>query len=230
MTAFFKSFSPILKRLNKLKIKRYLLEVALLSVAIIITIISLIIYTKNNSEEKITPEVSKAFLSPKSYQEYIYIDVSGAVKKPNLYQVNSGVRIKDAIDKAGGLSENADVVYFNRNFNLARVVSDQEKIYVPSISEINNGIFIQNQLLIDYTTPTNNQSSNTDNQSLNTDNYSLININDATVEELDQLPGIGQVIAGKIIANRPYSTIDDLITKKVVNKGVLEKIKNLISL
>ena len=60
MTAFFKSFSPILKRLNKLKIKRYLLEVALLSVAIIITIISLIIYTKNNSEEKITPEVTKA--------------------------------------------------------------------------------------------------------------------------------------------------------------------------
>jgi len=230
MTAFFKSFSPILKRLNKLKIKRYLLEVALLSVAIIITIISLIIYTKNNSEEKITPEVTKASSSPKSYQEYVYIDVSGAVKKPNLYQVNSGARIKDAIDKAGGLSENADVIYFNRNFNLARVVSDQEKIYVPSISEINNGIFIQNQLLIDYTTPTNNQLPIIDNQSPSTDNQSLININNATVEELDQLPGIGQVIAGKIIANRPYSTIDDLITKKVVNKGVFEKIKNLISL
>jgi len=230
MTAFFKSFSPILKKINKLKIKKYYLEIALLSIAIIITIISLVIYTKNQSEEKITSEVSKASLSPKLYQEYIYIDVSGAVKKPNLYQVNSGARIKDAIDKAGGLSENADVVYFNRNFNLARVVSDQEKIYVPSISEITNGIFIQNQLLIDYTTPTNNQSLNTYNQSPSTNNPSLININDATVEELDQLPGIGQVIASKIIANRPYSTINDLVTKKVVNKGVLEKIKNLISL
>jgi competence protein ComEA len=230
MTAFFKSFSPILKKINKLKIKKYLLEVILLSVAIMITIISLVIYTKNQAEEKVAPEISKASLSPKSYQEYIYIDVSGAVKKPNLYQVNYGARIKDAIDKAGGLSENADVVYFNRNFNLARIVSDQEKIYVPSISEITNGIFIQNQLLIDYATPSNNQSLNTNNQSTITNNSSLININDATVDELDQLPGIGQVIASKIIANRPYSNIDDLVTKKIVNKGALEKIKNLITL
>ena len=148
----------------------------------------------------------------------------------NLYQVDYGARIKDVVDKAGGLSDDADVIFFNRNFNLARVVTDQEKIYVPSIAEINNGIFIQNQLMLDYTTPTNNQLLTTDNQSPGANNQSLININDVTIEELDQLPGIGQVTANKIIANRPYSKLEELLTKKVVNKGVFEKIKNLISL
>jgi competence protein ComEA len=62
------------------------------------------------------------------------------------------------------------------------------------------------------------------------ESQSLISINDSTIEELDQLPGIGQITANKIISNRPYTTIEDLLTKKVVNKGVFEKIKNLIEI
>ena len=226
MDGFFKSFTPIFK---KLKLNKYLIEVILLIIASVITITALNIYVKNNKEntnqEIIINNQSEQTLSGK-----IFVDVSGAVKKPNIYQVGFGARIKEVIDVAGGLSDNADVLFFNRNFNLARVVSDQEKIYVPSISEINNGIFIQNQLLIDYKTPINNQSLNTDNQSPSTNNQSLININDSTVEELDQLPGVGQVTTNKIINNRSYSTLEELLIKKIVNKGVFEKIRSLITL
>lgn len=224
MKKFLKSFSPILK-----KLKKYLVELILLFVAIIITIVSLLIY---NGSSQISNRQSKdfeAFSSPRNNQAIIFVDVSGAVKKPNLYQVNYGSRIKEVIDKAGGLSENADVMYFNRNFNYARIVSDQEKIYIPSIAEINNGIFTQNQLAFDYISPVTNVDTFPITDNMATDSQ-LININSGTIEELDQLPGIGQVTANKIISNRPYATFDELVIKKAVNKNVFEKIKDLITL
>lgn len=224
MSNFLKSFSPLLKRL---KLKKYIFEIILLSVAIIITIISLIIYASNNQINEKQDQTLEASLSPKIINENIFIDVSGAVKKPNLYQVNYGARIKEVIDKAGGLSDDADVIFFNRNFNLARIVTDQEKIYVPSMVEINNGIFIQNQLTLDYSSPAIALAKEGSQQ---IESNSLINLNSGTIEELDQLPGIGQVTASKIIANRPYLTLEELLTKKVVNKSVFEKIKGLISL
>ena len=57
----------------------------------------------------------------------------------------------------------------------------------------------------------------------------LININTASFEELDTLPGVGKVIGQKIINNRPYSSIEELQTKKIVNKSTYEKIKDLIT-
>jgi len=223
MSSFLKSFSPLLKRL---KSKKYLLEIILLTVAVIITITALVIYAKNN--QNLNEEIETSLTSPTApTAPKIFIDVSGAVKKPNLYQIDFGARLKDVVDKAGGLSDEADTVFFNRNFNLARTVSDQEKIYVPSMMEINNGIFIQNQRTLDYTSPTVSSTGIASNAP--TDNL-LINLNSATIEELDQLPGIGQTTANKIIKNRPYSNIEELLTKKVVNKGVYEKIKALISI
>lgn len=221
---FFKSFQPLFK-----KLKKYFLEIILLTVALVITITALVIYVKNNqnSEEEIqtTPTFPTALISPSK----IFVDVSGAVKKSNVYEVSFGVRLKDVVDKAGGLSEEADKMFFNRNFNLARIVTDQEKIYVPSIMELNSGIFIQNQRTLDYVSS--NMGVINDAPTTNTStNNQLINLNSATVEELDQLPGIGQTTANKIIKNRPYSNIEELLTKKVVNKSVYEEIKELIEL
>ena len=225
MSSFLKSFSPLLKRL---KSKKYLLEIILLTVAVIITITALVIYAKNN--QNLNEEIETSLTSPTApTAPKIFIDVSGAVKKPNLYQIDFGARLKDVVDKAGGLSEEADKMFFNRNFNLARTVTDQEKIYIPSIMEINSGIFIQNQRTLDYVSPNTGVVNNAPTTEMSTNNQ-LINLNSATIEELDQLPGIGQTTANKIIKNRPYSNIEELLTKKVVNKGVYEKIKALISI
>jgi len=225
MSGFIKSFAPILK-----KSKKYLLEIILLTVAVIITIAALFLYVKNGEQavgvglDRPSAEVSQiSKISPSK----IFVDVSGAVKKPNVYEISFGARLKEVINKAGGLSDEADTVFFNRNFNLARIITDQEKIYVPSIVEINNGIFVQNQRTLDYTTPT---STGIASNAPTEDNNQLINLNYATIEELDTLPGIGKITANKIIKNRPYQTIEELLTKKVVNKSQFEKIKELIIL
>ena len=223
MNNFIKSFLPLLKRL---KLKKYLLEIFLLTISVIITVTALTIYIKN-SRENIDQTVISNGQSEKVLSEKIFVDVSGAVKKPNIYQVDFGARIKDVIDKAGGLSDDADVLFFNRNYNLARIVNDQEKIYIPSIMEIDNGIFTQNQRTLDYVLPS-EASAKEDYQQIEI--QSLINLNSAAAEELDQLPGVGQVTANKIIDNRPYSTLEELLIKKIVNKGVFEKIKSLITL
>jgi competence protein ComEA len=217
MNGFIESFAPLLIRLRK-----YFLEIILLTAALIITIIALVVYAKNN-QQNTNQEITTNNQSEQTLSEKVFVDISGAVKKPNIYQIDFGARLKDVVDKAGGLSDEADSVFFNRNFNLARIVSDQEKIYIPSVAEIDNGIFIQNQRTLDYTLPA---TSITNSASIN----NAINLNSATIEELDQLPGIGQITANKIIVNRPYSTIDELLTKKVVNKSVFEKIKSLIGI
>ncbi len=75
------------------------------------------------------------------------------MEKPDVYEVVLGARLKDVLIKAGGLSENADKDFFYRNFNLARIVNDQEKYYIPSLLETSNGIFIENLRTLDYTSP-----------------------------------------------------------------------------
>lgn len=222
MNGFIKSFAPLLKRL-----KKYLIEIVLLTVAFIITITASVIYIKNR-QENTDQKVAANNQPEQTLSEKIFVDVSGAVKKPNIYQVDFGARLKEIIDKAGGLSNDADVMFFNRNFNLARIATDQEKIYIPSITEINSEIFIQNQRTLDYSSPAVLSSKAQTKEEVSTNQ--LISLNFATIEELDQLPGIGQITANKIIANRPYVTLDELLTKKAVNKGVFEKIKSLISI
>ena len=202
------------------KLKKYWLEILLLSAAFIVTIVSLIMFKVNNlpndEEEIITNEVE----SQDSLLQNIYIDVSGEVIKPNVYKVKSGTRLKEIMDLAGGLSKSADEGFFNRNYNLSRILVDQEKIYVPSVWEINNGYFVENRQTLDFITAVEKAKPD----------IGLINVNNASVEELDTLPGIGQITAEKIISNRPYQSVDELLIKKAVNKGVFEKIKNLISI
>lgn len=201
-------------------LKKYWLEILLLSAAFLITVVSLIIFSVNNQskdeEEIITNQVESQDL----FLQNIYIDVSGEVIKPDVYKVKPGTRLKEIMDLAGGLSKNADDGYFYRNYNLSRILVDQEKIYVPSVWEVNNGYFIENRQTLDFITAIEKAKPD----------IGLINANNASVEELDTLPGIGKVTAEKIISNRPYQSVDELLIKKAVNKGVFEKIKNLISI
>ncbi len=139
----------------------------------------------------------------------ILIDVSGAVAHPGVYRIPVDSRIKDALIAGGGLSENADRDYVSKNINLAQKLIDGTKIYVPKLGESSVGI----------------KSSGI---SLGSNNLA-ININTASLSELDTLSGVGAVTAQKIIDNRPYNTIEELVSKKVVSKSVFEKIKEKIA-
>jgi len=229
MKEFIRSFSPFLKKLKKFK--RYQVEVFLLSLAFIITIISLILYQKNESPESdLIKEIQSPYQKENSSPRKIFVDIAGAVNNPGMYEATFGARLKDILTLAGGLSDEADRIFFQRNFNLARIVTDQEKIYVPSSWEINSGIFIENSRTLDYISPQNITQTEAVSQNSPQNTTEKISLNQASVEELDTLPGIGKVTAQKIINNRPYENIDELLTKKVINKNTFEKIKDLISL
>jgi competence protein ComEA len=203
--------------------KKYKVEFVLIVLSLLIAVISFIVFFNNQSSEKTENLIQETTRETKNTNQKVYVDIAGAVVKPDVYKLNFGARVKDVLNLAGGFSEEADKQFFVRNFNLARLVSDQEKIYVPSLQETANGLFVENRQTL-----TNLQPNSSPQPNSSTSN--LININEASEQELDQLPGIGKTTANKIINNRPYTTIEELLNKKIINQSVFEKIKEMIEI
>lgn len=205
--------------------KKYKAEVFLIILSIITTIIGGSMYLKESKNE---PNEDKMIVAQPAIketpptQEKLYIDISGAVKKPNLYQATPGSRLKHILDAAGGLSEDADMLYFSRYYNVAKILQDEEKIYIPSQIEVANGLFSQEMPI------TQNTTSSTNETALEQNTSTKININTASLPELESLPGIGAVTAQKIIDARPYASVEDLVSLKVISATTLEKIRDSI--
>ncbi len=150
----------------------------------------------------------ESIVSPKNTSKLIKVDVSGAVKIPGVYDLEIESRIEDAISKAGGFSSFADSGYISKKLNLSQKLSDGLKIYIPFSGE----------------------SYVSSSGALNGSTTSLIGVNTADSKTLEVLPGIGAVTAQKIIAQRPYNSIDELLSKKAVSKSTYAKIKDLVDL
>jgi competence protein ComEA len=148
--------------------------------------------------------------SPSNNKAEIFVDVAGAVNSPGMYELSDGSRIADAIQKAGGVRNDADTEYMAKVLNQAQKLKDGQKIFIPLKNQATAG-----------------ESSSIQTSGQNT---SLININTASASELDSLPGVGEVTAEKIISNRPYSTLEELRDKKAINNSTFEKIKDLVTL
>ena len=140
----------------------------------------------------------------------IAVDIEGAVVNPGVYKLKFGSIIQDLLVLSQGLSQDADRDYVSKNINLAAKLTDGAKIYIPKLGE---------------TVSTADSSF----ESGSTIQNGLININTASESELDGLTGIGPVTAEKIINNRPYQAIEDLINKKVVSSKVFSEIKDKVS-
>lgn len=131
----------------------------------------------------------------------ISVDIAGAVERPGVYEIPDDSRVKDVLITAGGLSAKANRNYVSKMVNLAQRVSDAMKLYFPFEGEaVALGSGPQNSY--------------------------QININSATAAQLDDLPGVGPVTAEKIIAARPYQSISELLSKKIVSNSVYQKIKD----
>ncbi|OGH23332.1 MAG: hypothetical protein A2958_00185 [Candidatus Levybacteria bacterium RIFCSPLOWO2_01_FULL_38_13] len=140
----------------------------------------------------------------------IVVDIEGAVVSPGVYNLPKESRVKDVLVAARGLSSGADRNWVAKNLNLALKVTDGIKIYIPFEGETFTSSQVQGGASI--------QSGG------------LININTASDKELDTLSGIGPATASKIIQGRPYQTIDDLLSKKIVGSSVFDKIKDKITI
>ncbi len=218
--------------------KKYPTETALIITAGFISLLSLFIYLKelssiqtNKTTNSPTVQIEKKQKAQHSKQKQEwFVDISGAVLKPDIYRVQEGTRLKEVLIMAGGLAANADRDFFYRNYNLASYVYDQEKIYVPHRYEVYRKIFREPKRIVDFTKPVVFNHKNILDTNITDDtNEHKININTATLSELDSLPGIGPVTAQKIIGGRPFTSIQQLLTKKILSKTTFEKIKEKIT-
>lgn len=143
----------------------------------------------------------------------LYVDVEGAVENPGVYEVSEDARVGHALVSAGGLSSAADRNWVSRFVNLAAPITDGMKIYIPASGEdIVKTVGVANPGNI-----------------LGTAGSSQVNINTASVSELDGLWGIGQARASDIVANRPYGSVDELLTKANIPQNVYDRNKDKVS-
>jgi competence protein ComEA len=144
-------------------------------------------------------------------QNLIQVDIEGAVVVPGVYKLAANSIIKDALVLAQGLSANADRAWLAKNLNLAAKLYDGAKVYIPKAGESAAPVI------------------NSDAQ-VATGAQALININTATSDSLDSLPGVGPATVAKIVNGRPYQSIKDLLDKKVVSSKVFDGIKDKINI
>lgn len=148
-----------------------------------------------------------------SENQELVVYVAGAVRQPGVFSLAPNSRVAQAIEQAGGLSSQADTQFVAQQLNLAQKISDQLAIYVPFVAE-------------GTVTPFPNSA---DNANLSSES-SLINLNFASLSQLQQLPGIGEKRAEDIVAGRPYTTLTELVDRGVLTKAVFEALSGLITL
>ncbi|QQS44628.1 helix-hairpin-helix domain-containing protein [Candidatus Roizmanbacteria bacterium] len=217
-------------------LRRYIIEICLIAIAAVITVVSLVQQREFDfhPSEAAVPTESKRLSPTPIPRQTVSVDVSGAVYNPGVYEASAGARIGDLVEMAGGISHEADRYFVARNFNMARFVGDQDKIYIPFMFDIALGTFTERKRILEYLQPLgeiNEMSSEIfPVDPKQTETGLTVSINEASAEELDTLPGVGSVTVQKIIENRPYIVIEDLLNKKVMNQSTYAKIKDNISL
>lgn len=195
--------------LYKVPIILFLLGLVLFTIAIVLIL----------KKETGTSSVVFSTDSSPSAQTFLKIDVEGAVLSPGVYTLPGESRILDALVSAGGLSEKADRDYIVKNVNKAAKLVDGSKIYIPFVGESSSSLSLP-------AGKAGNLSNLGDVAGLTT---GTVNINSASQFQLEVLPGVGPVTAGKIISGRPYQTIEELKSKKILGNALFKKIKNLIA-
>jgi len=166
----------------------------------------------------------------------IYVDVSGAVREPGVYCLDSEALVIDAVNKAGGFSKGIALSFVSRNINLALPLTANQKIYFPLEKEVECKLL---SFLPQVVTSSSNQSSGSESSGTQTSNSAeggntseqgaqCVNINDASKSELTSLNGIGEVTAEKIILGRPYTKIEDLLNVSGIGDATLNKFKDAI--
>lgn len=167
----------------------------------------------NSQDKEVIPEAQAIVV-----EESLIIHIAGAVNHPGVYQLPSGKRVIDALKMAGGETEKANL----DAVNLAAPLYDGQKIIIPFIPENvesglikSDGQFIVSQ---DYS---------------NLNNSSLLNINNATSRQLEELPGIGSVLAERIIeyreSNGVFRNIEEIKDVPGIGEKKFEAIKELIT-
>lgn len=194
-------------------------------------VLALVLFVKsvqNVNPIRFSSENTVASLSGQAKSaEEIVVDVSGAVVKPGVYRLPIGSRVEDALIAAGGLSDKVDSEFVSKILNRAAVLINGGKLYFP-IKGSNDASYNNSERKVMGVTSHNiNKETIREGES---QNGGLISINLASQSLLESLSGVGPVTATKIIDNRPYQTLDDLLIRKIISKSLFDKLKDSLSL
>jgi competence protein ComEA len=143
----------------------------------------------------------------------IVVDVEGGVRAPGVRELPTGSRVADAIAAAGGYADDADLAATAATINLAQPLTDGEQVIVPRIG--------------DNAQPVGSIAAAAGGAG---GGGGLVNVNTATPEELEALPGIGAVTVQKIVAarqERPFASLEEMVERGVIHHGQLEDIREL---
>ena len=199
----------------------------------------------SDQSDDVAASKKKKYVNP----DLLYkVHVAGEVKKPGVYALDDKARVIDAIEIAGGVTDEADL----DRVNLAEYIKDGEKIRVPSFKErLSSGESGFTGLSSDFDSKSNSlesiaSSADTvkkgrykfgddaeDSDEDRVEKSTLININKASVDELKQLPGVGSTIANSIILyreeNGDFDSIEDLKNVSRIGDKTFSKIKDFIT-
>ena len=193
------------------------------------------VLSMNVQKDKVASEKAE---SKEEVQEFIYVDIKGEIKNPNVYKMKVGSRVNDLINEAGGLTKNANT----RFISLSKILEDEDTIVIYSNKEISNA---KRDNKLEVTAPCiceeikndacyNDTTTTTTKKTTTTKNTSkIININTASVSELTNLSGIGEVKAKSIVnyrnKNGKFKTINDILKVDGISETLFFKIKNNIT-
>lgn len=186
-----------------------------LLIGLILIGFGVLLFKTNIFTQSDSVEILQSTTEPQNTNQEIVVEISGSVERAGVYKMKIGDRIDDLLIASGGLSVNADRDFVTKKINRAAKLIDGQKIYIYQTGELSakelQGIKVDQAVLGDNV-------------------GGLVNINTASLSELDKLSGIGPVYAQKIIDNRSYSTLEELVSRGVIGQNLFEKIKNDISL
>lgn len=192
------------------------------------------VLSMNVQKDKVASEKAE---SKEEVQEFIYVDIKGEVKNPNVYKMKVGSRVNDLINEAGGLTKNANT----RFISLSKILVDEDIVVIYSNKEINDA---KRDNKLEVTAPCvceevkndacyNDNTTTTTKRATTKNTSKTININTASVSELTNLSGIGEVKAKSIVnyrnMNGKFKTINDILKVDGISETLFSKIKNNIT-
>ena len=205
-------------------------------------IIVFLFFNKNSDEIELTSDLSLEIKEevteeiPK--EEKIKVDIKGAVKNPGVYEINSNGRVADAIVISCGLTNDSDT----STINLSKNLTDEMVIIIytkEEVAEMLKGSTSIKYIEKECICPKIENDACIDNvidnkPDTNTSNEQKVSLNSATIDELMQLPGIGEVKAKAIIAYREenggFKTIEELLEVNGIGESTFNKLKENITL